>query len=211
MNITIIGTGNVGKALAGSFERAGYDVTLADRDAETARAAAEQVGSRAAEGVEQAVAGADVVVLAVPYAALDEVAAELAGKTDGKVVVDVTNPLTPDYAGLALEGTSAAEQLQARLPRARVVKAFNTVFAARQAQPTLDGETADGLLASDDDDAKRTVAEIERRIGLRPVDAGALRMARSLEHLAFLNIQMQLRSSDASWQTAWKLLEAPTV
>lgn len=209
MNIAIIGTGNVGKALAGSLARGGYRVILADRDADRARAAAAETGGPAARSLREAAKGADVVVLAVPYPALVEVAGELDGIADGKVVVDVTNPLTPDYTGLALEGISAAEQLQARLPRARVVKAFNTVLAARQAQPNVDGQTADGFVASDDEEAKRTVAEIERAMGLRPIDAGALRMARSLEHLAFLNIQIQLHQEGATWQSAWKLLEAP--
>ena len=132
--------------------------------------------------------GADVVVLAVPHGAVAGIVAELGETLSGVVVVDATNPLNDTYTDLVTVGTSAAENLQQQLPGASVVKAFNTVLAGRLANPT-EGETPlDGFLAGDDDGAKATVGRLLDSLGFRPIDAGALRMARSLEQLAFLGL-----------------------
>jgi len=133
MQIAIVGSGNVGKALAGSFTRAGHTVTLSATTPDSARAAAEQTGAQAADSNQQAIGAAEVVVLAVPYPAVDGVLAEVGDALDGKVVIDTTNRVDPADPGSVLDGTSAAEQIQARVPAARVVKAFNTAFASRQA------------------------------------------------------------------------------
>jgi predicted dinucleotide-binding enzyme len=101
-------------------------------------------------------------------------------------------------------GTSAAELIQQRAPSARVVKAFNTAFAARQANPRIDGVQLDGFVAGDDPDAKAAVLALVESIGFRPVDAGPLRMSRALEQMALLNISLQLRNG-WSWQNGWKL------
>jgi 8-hydroxy-5-deazaflavin:NADPH oxidoreductase len=204
MDIAIVGAGNVGRALAGSFTRAGHHVVLASRDVDNAREAAALSGAEAAESVVEAVRGADVVVLAVPYPSLTDVVETAGEALAGKVVVDATNPLTADYSGLAVEGTSAAEQIQARLPRSHVVKAFNTVFAARQADPTVEGAPVDGFVAGDDQEAKAQVLALEESIGMRPIDAGPLAMARALEAMALLNITLQVRNNWA-WQTSWRL------
>jgi predicted dinucleotide-binding enzyme len=148
MKVAIIGAGNVGRALATSMRRAGHDVTISAKDPEHARAAAQDIGAAAAPSNVAAVTDADVVVLAVPYVgAADAVARDIEALVDGKTVIDVTNPLRPDYAGLATSGSSAAEELQKQLPGARVVKAFNTIFAANQANPTRD---IDGFVAGDE-------------------------------------------------------------
>ena len=149
--------------------------------------------------------GADLVVLAVPYSAVDAVLADLGSALDGKIVVDATNPIKPDYSGLATEGTSGAEGLQARVPNARVVKAFNTAFAARLAEPSVGGLRADGFVAADDDEAKATVLGLVEAIGFNPIDAGELAKARELEALAWLNISLQTRHG-WSWQAGWKLI-----
>lgn len=209
MKIAIIGTGNVGRALAGAFGRAGHDVTLAARDLAKTRAVADEVGATAAEDARQASAGADVVVLAVPYASIAEVAAEIEPVAADRVVVDVSNPLTADYGTLATEGgPSAAEELSSRLPAARIVKAFNTLFATRQADPTAGGTTIDGLYATDDQRAADTIAELEDSIGLRPVNAGPLRRARQLEAMGFLNIALQM-ANGGDWRSAFVLVGAP--
>lgn len=209
MKIAIIGAGNVGKALAGSFVRAGHGVTLSAAHADHARAAADTTGARAAASARDAVAGADVVVLAVPYGALLAVVDELGDALTGKVVIDATNPLRDDYTGLALEGTSAAEQVQSHAKGAKVVKAFNSALAARQAEPRVAGLQSDGFVAGDDAQAKATVLELVSSIGFNPIDAGALEVARALEGLALVNILFQLHNN-GSWQTAWKLIGAPT-
>lgn len=209
MKIAIIGTGNVGSALGGSLIRAGHDVTFAARDAARTRRVASELGAAAANSPAEAARGADAIVLAVPFGAVEAVASEIAPAATGKVVVDVTNPLKPDYSGLATEGgPSAAERVAASVPTATVVKAFNTVFASVLADPAAVGGTVDGLIAGDDGRAKQTVAELERSIGLRPVDAGPLAEARALEALAWLNIGLQLRNG-GTWNTALVLVNPP--
>jgi NADPH-dependent F420 reductase len=209
VKVAIIGTGNVGSALGGSFARAGHDVTFAARDAAKARAIASEVGATATETANEAARAADVVILAVPFASLEEVATEIRDGTSGKVVVDVSNPLKPDYSGLATEGgPSAAEQLAAYLPEARVVKVFNTVFASVQGDPTALGQPADALIATDDDRALAQVAELASSIGFRPVTAGPLDAARQMEALAWLNMRIQMQSG-GDWRSAVITLGVP--
>ena len=207
MDIAIIGAGNVGKALATSSVRAGHHVTISASGQGSAARAAEATGADAAATNREAVEGADVVVLAVWYASVDDVLAELGPDAlDGKVVIDTTNPVKADLSGLLFDGTSAAERLQAKLPGASVVKAFNTIFASRQADPFVDGTPVDALYAGDDEDAKMTVARYAASLGFRPIDVGNLDMARGLESFALLNMQIQVHTN-GSWQGGWKLLE----
>jgi NADPH-dependent F420 reductase len=203
MKVAIIGAGNVGKALGTSLTRAGHDVTLAANRPETARAAAREIGAGSADDAASAVRDAKVVILAIPYAAGADVAAEIADGTVGRTVIDVSNPLKPDYSGLATD-TSAAEELQRRLPGAHVVKAFNTIFASKQADPTADGATIDGYVAGDDADAKRQVLELVESIGLKPLDVGPLTSARYLEGMAYLNIGLNA-ANGWPWTSAWHL------
>jgi len=205
MKVAIIGAGNVGKALTTSFTRAGHEVTIAAAHPEHARAAATSLGATAAQSSADAVAGADLVVLAVPATALASVATEIADDLAGKVVVDVSNRPTPDPAG---PGTSIAEELQNRLPRSRVVKAFNTLFASRQADPVVAGVSADGFVAADDENAKATVLDALDGLGFRPVDAGPLAAARTLEGMAWLNINRNM--SGGAWQDAFVLVGPDT-
>lgn len=205
MDITIIGAGNVGRALTTSALRAGNTVTVSSANGATSAALASETGAKAAESNRAAAEGADLVVLAVPYTAVVDVLDDIGPALAGKVVVDATNPLKPDYSGLATDGVSGAEQIQARIPAARVVKAFNTVLAARQADPQIAGIQVDGYVAADDEEAKAIVLDLVKSMGLHPIDAGDLSMARSLEALAWLNISLQMRHG-WSWQSAWKLV-----
>ena len=205
MKVAIIGAGNVGKALTTSFTRAGHDVTIAAAHPEHARAAAEALGATAATTNQDAVAGADLVVLAVPTPKLGDIAAEIERELAGKVVVDVSNRPTPDPAG---PGTSIAEELQVRLPKSRVIKAFNTLFASRQADPILAGLPVDGFVAGDDEQAKSQVLDVLDGLGFRPVDAGPLAAARTLEGMAWLNISRNM--SGGSWQEAYVIVGPDT-
>ena len=203
MNVAIIGAGNVGKALATSSVRAGHDVVIAAAHQDSARAASTESGARAVETSQQAVGDADVVILAVPAAAHADIAAELADALAGKTVADVANRPTPDPSGAP---TSIAEELQELLPGARVVKAFNTAFSSIQAEPRLRDLRADGFVAADDEDAKRTVLKLVESLGFRPIDAGPLAVARTLEGMAWLNISRNMQGG--SWRNAWVLAEA---
>jgi predicted dinucleotide-binding enzyme len=205
MQIAIIGAGNVGRALATSLTRAGHEVTISAAHPERAREAASQTGATAAATNADATKGAQLVVLAVPAAALDQIAGELDHDLDGKVVVDVSNRPTPSADGPA---TSIAEELQEKVPGAKVVKAFNTLFASRQADPTVSGIPADAFVAGDDAKAKQAVLEVVESAGFRPVDAGSLVSARTLEGMAWLNIQRNL--DGGTWQDAWVLVGPET-
>jgi NADPH-dependent F420 reductase len=203
--VGIIGAGNVGRALAFACARAGHTVRISSRDPEDAIDAAQESGAKAALTNFEAIAQADIIILAVPHSAIFDVAIELRDHVADRPVVDVTNPLKPDYSGLATEGTSGAERLRHKLGSDRVIKAFNTLFASRMKEPTVDGVPLDGFVAGDDEIAKKRVLELVKSIGLRPIDTGPLEMARHLESLAFLNISLQLRHG-WTWQTGWKLV-----
>ena len=201
MQIAIIGAGNVGRALAGSLTRAGHAVVVSATHPEHARAAAAETGATAAPTNADAISDAAVVVFAVPSTALEGLATEIGHALAGKVVIDVTNRPTPSPDGTA---TSIAEELQDKLPGTSVVKAFNTVFASLQANPRVAGIAPDGFVAGDDAKAKQTVLDVVESIGLRPVDAGSLAAARTLEGMAWLNISRAI--AGGSWQDAWVLV-----
>jgi len=185
MNITIIGSGNMGSALTRQFTAAGHQVTIVSRDQEKAAALAQQTGAKVGQGV-----AGDIVVVATAYN--DAVPAlQALGDLSGKIVVDITNPLTADYMGLTIgHSTSAAEEIQRAVPQARVVKAFNTVFAQVLAQGADfgSGRKVPVYVAADDAAAKETVKALAASAGFDAVDAGGLKNARYLEPLAGLNI-----------------------
>ncbi len=171
--IAILGSGKAGAALQEGLSRAGYEVRSAKRG---------QIVTSAT--------WADVIILAVPFGAIPEVARELGVAADGKTVVDVTNALTPDFQLAIGFTTSGSEELQKSLPRANVVKAFNTVFAQHMSAGTVNGEALTAFVAGDNEAARRAVLEMARTIGFDAVDTGPLKNARYLEPLAFLNIQL---------------------
>ena len=210
MNIAIIGAGNVGRALATSFSRAGHEIVVTSRDPQhAADVAAALSGVTTASSPRAAAETADVVVLAVPFASAADVAASIRSVVAGKPVIDVTNRMSFGPDGAAMDTSiSNAEELANLLPEARVVKAFNTLFASNQADPTVDGVTLDGFVAGDDPTAKSVVLELVESMGLNPVDVGPLVRARQLESLAFLNIALQLANHGA-WHSGWKLVAAP--
>lgn len=201
MDIAIIGAGTVGRALASSMVRAGHAVWVSDVDAETAKATADATGATAAGSNRTAVDAAQVVVLAVFSDAVGPILDELGPAVEGKIVVDVTNRMDPQQ----LDGTSNAEAIAALVPAAHVVKAFNTVLAARQADPVVDGVQLDGFVAGDDVQAKQTVLDLVASMGFRPIDTGGLVMARALEAMALLNISLNI-SNGWPWQDGWKLV-----
>lgn len=201
MRIAIIGAGNVGSALASAAARAGHDVTVTARTIEHARAVARDTGARATESNAASAAAADIIILAVPYASAAHALAEIRDVVAGKTLIDVTNPLTADYAGLATDGISAAEELQQQAPEVHVVKAFNTIFATHQANPSRE---IDGFVAADDVKAKQQVMSLVDSIGFAPLDVGPLSSARMLEGMAFLNIGLNAQNG-WSWTSTWKL------
>jgi 8-hydroxy-5-deazaflavin:NADPH oxidoreductase len=210
MNITIIGSGNVGRALATSLTRVGHSVRVTAQHAEHADAVATDTGAQSVDSNRDAAASADVVILAVPFSNAEAVAGEIRDVVAGKPVVDVSNRMAYGPTGPTIDnGPSNAERLAAWLPQASVVKAFNTLFSSNQADPNVDGIQLDGFVAADDPAAKATVLELVASIGLRPIDAGSLARAQQLEQLAFLNIALNA-TNGWSWQSGWRLAGAPT-
>lgn len=209
MDIAIIGTGSVGAALASSFSLAGHDVTVTSTDTQEATQVAADAGATAVDTNREAARAAEVLVLSVPYAAVEAILDDLGDAVDGKILIDVTNRMSSEDPASVIDGTSNAESIQATAPGSRVVKAFNTAFAARQADPEVEGIPLDGFVAADDDDAKKAVLELVSSIGFRPIDVGGLKMARALEAMGTLNIGLQIRNQ-WSWQMGWKLLGPTT-
>lgn len=192
MNIAIIGAGNMAKGLAARFADAGHPVTLASRDAVKAEASARDVGNGVSTASSaSAVQSADIVVLAVPYDATGEVI-DAAGGFAGKIVVDITNPMKADFSGLSIgHTTSAAEEIQKRAPQAKVVKAFNTIFAqVLQNGGQAAGRPATVFVAADDEAARAAVVDLARSAGFDTLETGALATARYLEPVAALNITL---------------------
>ncbi|HTQ09924.1 MAG TPA: NADPH-dependent F420 reductase [Fimbriimonadaceae bacterium] len=196
MKIGVIGTGNVGKTLGGRFVDAAHDV---------------RYGSREGEGetkttIREAAEYGDVVVLATPWRAMGEVVAA-AGGFEGKILLDCTNPIREDFNGPALgPDESAAEQLAALAPGARIVKIFNTVGYNIMADPSFAGEPASMLYCGDDGEAKAIAARLASDLGFYPVDAGPLIQARSLEALAWLWISMAVKYGHGR-EIAFRLLK----
>jgi 8-hydroxy-5-deazaflavin:NADPH oxidoreductase len=193
MKVGIIGAGNMGSAFARRVSAAGHDVFIASRDIEDARKVAGSVGGKVRAVPQQELAdGVDVLIAATPFAQQAD-ALRASGRLDGKTVVEISNPLKPDMSGLAVgHTTSAAEEVAKAAPGAKVVKAFNTVFAQvlGDRPASASAPKVQVFYAGDDDTAKRTVRSLIESMGFEPVDAGPLSNARYLEPVGMLNIYL---------------------
>jgi NADPH-dependent F420 reductase len=181
-HLSILGTGNMGQAIAAIADKGGHSVQL--------------LGSA---DVGTPVTG-DVVVLAVPYPAVGDVVAQRGDQLAGKIVVDITNPLNfATFDSLVVPAdSSAAAEIAAALPTSRVLKAFNTTFAATLSAGTVGPLPTTVLIAGDDADAKSALAGIVTAGGLNAVDAGALSRARELEAVGFLQLTLAV-TEKVSW------------
>ena len=176
MKIAIIGKGNVGSALGAGLERTAHEIRYGHRDSK--------------ERVLDAARWGEVIILAVPYHAVGDVVKHLGSAADGKVLVDVTNALDQNWELAVGFTSSAAEELQKLLPKARVVKAFNTVFAQNQSTGRLGKDQLTAFIAGDDPNAKKIVMQLAHDIGFDPLDVGPLKAARYLEPMGMLLINL---------------------
>jgi predicted dinucleotide-binding enzyme len=183
-----------------------HTITLRGHEPGKAEALASELSGNVQAGtVGDALAGG-VVVLAIPYGAIDDVLGTYAGQLDGKIVIDITNPVDfSTFTPLTLEAGSAAEEIAQKAPGAKVVKAFNTTFAGTLVEGQVAGQPLDVLLASDDTDAKRVVGEIVEDGGLRPIDAGTLARAHELEAVGYLHMSLQ-QTLGTGFGSAMKIL-----
>jgi predicted dinucleotide-binding enzyme len=188
MKISVIGSGNMGSSFVKQLSKAGHSVSVASADRASADAVAKAHGAKVVEPSE--VRASDVIILAT--GAADAVPAlKSAGDLTGKIVVDITNPLTADYMGLTIgHSTSSAEEIAKAIPGVRLVKGFNTVFAQLlgAGADLPNGGKVTVFVASDDAEAKAKVIELAQSMGFSVNDAGPLKNARYLEPLAGLNI-----------------------
>ncbi|MBX3093449.1 MAG: NADPH-dependent F420 reductase [Cryobacterium sp.] len=191
--VTVIGSGNVGTAVATVAAKGGAHVQILGRDHEKASALASQVGGTAG-AVGDPITG-DIVVLAVPYTALAELAESYGAQFDGKVLVDVTNPVDgATFDGLTVPAdSSAAAELQALVPGAKVLKAFNTNFAGTLASGQVGDVPTTVLVAGDDADAKQALVDVVKAGGVEAAAIGSLKRARELEAFAFLQMTLAVQ------------------
>lgn len=197
--ISIIGSGTMATAIAGRVAKAGHTVEVVGRDPAKARALADQLGAGATTGTYGAAPAGEIVILAVPYSGAAAAVADFGKALDGKVIVDIANPVAPDLSGLVTpHGSSGAQETAKGLPAgAHVVKAFNTIFGHVLAK----GGRLDAFIAADDAEAKARVSTFLESLGLRPLDVGGLHMAQTLEALGLMMIGIA-KNGAGTWDFA---------
>ncbi len=202
------------RGIAYALRETAHDITFASREPARAEALAREMSSENARTYQgtsyaSAAARADVAFLAVPFVVAPTLVTSLRDHLHEKVLVDLTNPLNDDFTGLTtLDGTSAAEEI-ARVagPRVKVVGALKHTFSGTFAEPTLNGGPApDVLIVGDDAAAKQKVAELVTAMGFGALDAGPLKVARTLERMTLLLIDLATRNH-WNWNAGFKILK----
>ncbi len=182
----------MGKGLAKLLINHQYEVFLGSRNPINGQNIATSLNGTVKGGsLVDATRFSNIIILAVPYSAVKQVL-QAAGNLDGKILVDITNPLTSDHSGLIIgHSTSAAEEIAKLAPRSKVVKTFNHAFASTfQREPAFGPDKPTIFYCSDFADAKAEIDVLITDIGFDPIDAGPLKSARYLEPLAMLLIQL---------------------
>ncbi|TMU99972.1 NADPH-dependent F420 reductase [Streptomyces sp. DASNCL29] len=194
-NISIIGLGNMAGALADRALAGGNAVEIIGRDPAKAKELAAALGG-ATVGTADAAPAGDIVILAVPYGSAAAVVSEYGDALRDKVIIDITNPVSPDFQGFVTpDGSSGAQEIAKASPAgAHVVKAFNTLFSHVLAAGPAQGRLLDAFIAGDDAQAKARVSAFIESLGLRPMDIGQLAMARALENVGLLQLGLVAHS-----------------
>lgn len=203
----------MGSAIAKSLAKGNYRLLLKANSSEGLEPLVKEITEKNPSADVEAMAcskdagwEADIIILAVPYQAEKEIAEKIKEVANQKIVISIANPLNETFDGLVtLPGTSAAEELQKLLPGSKVIKAFNTTFAADFSTPVIDGKQIDAFIAGDDKDAVATVAELVNTAGFRAIDAGKLQVSQTLEQMQLLLIQLGLKYN-YNWLAGWKIL-----
>jgi 8-hydroxy-5-deazaflavin:NADPH oxidoreductase len=208
MNIGIIGAGNMGSGLGQLWAKQGHKLMFSySRDTSKLEKIAQLIGGNASVGTPtEAVQFAEIVVLSVPYGAVED-ALKAAGSLEGKILFSIVNALLPDMSGMAVgTTTSAAEEIAKLAPGARMVEAL-PVFAEvlNSSSRRFDDQQATVFYTGDDESAKQVVADLLREIDVEPIDAGALKNSRYVEPAMMLLIQ--LAYAQKLGQVGFKLLQ----
>jgi len=206
MKIGIIGAGDVGGTLGKSWRQRKHDIMFGVRNlqSQNVQRLTEIDKSLMFGNINDAVAFGDVILFAIPWTSIEETVRG-SRNLSGKIVIDPTNPLTPDLRQLALDDSSVAERIAELAKGAKVVKAFNTIGAQTLNNLIFGSNRADLFLCGDDTPSKRVVGELAADIGFDVVDIGSLANARMLENLALLWIELALRQ-ELGPNIAFKLL-----
>ena len=212
--IAVIGaTGKMGSAISKSLSNGNYRLLLHANSLDKVQALEEVIKSEnpsadveAANCSVNASWEADIIIIAVPFAAEKEVAEKIKDQSNQKTVISIANPLNDTYDGLVTpDYTSAAEELQKLLPNSKVIKAFNTTFAADFSTPVIDEKQVDAFIAGNDEEALETVSEIVSTAGFNPIVVGDLSVSRILENMQLLLIRLRMKYN-YNWLAGWKRL-----
>ena len=211
--IAVIGaTGNMGSAISKGLSNGNYRLLLCANDQAKLKSLTADIKAGASAEVESVDCNvdasweADIIIVAVPYEAEKEVAEKIRQVANQKIVISIANPLNQSYDGLlTAPDTSAAEELEKLLPNSKVVKAFNTTFAADFATPVIAGKQVDAFVVGNDEDSVQTVAELVKAVGFNPIIAGGLSVSRTLENMTLLMIQLTMKYN-YNWLAGWKVL-----
>jgi 8-hydroxy-5-deazaflavin:NADPH oxidoreductase len=208
VKVTIIGAGNMGRAIAKRAIAGGNEVEIVDRNPDDARSLADELGDGAAVVEPDGEIGGELVVLAVYYGSIAEAVEQYRDRLQGKAVVEISVPLDwESMDGFVVpSNSSAAEETRKLLPPGTpIVKAFTTNFARTLESGEKNGTPLDVFIAGDDEAAKGKVASLVEGGGMRPIDVGQLRRARQIEHAMFLQISAQ-QALDSGFASALKIL-----
>lgn len=212
--IAVIGaSGNIGSAISKSLAKGNYRLLLCCRENEKAQELVEEIkvvttaaDVEAIDSLHEASWEADIIILAVPYDSEAAIATQIADVANQKIVISISNPLNGTYNGLiTAPNTSAAEELQMLLPHSKVVKAFNTTFAADFSTPVIDGKMADAFIAGNSGEALNATAELVSIAGFNPIIAGELSVSRTLENMQLLLAGLNMKYN-YNWLAGWKVL-----
>jgi 8-hydroxy-5-deazaflavin:NADPH oxidoreductase len=206
-------SGNMGSAISKGIAKGPYRLLLISNDADKLQNLQSDISKELpgadAEVIQTLIDArwkADIFILAVPYEAEADIVDEIKDLAQEKIVISIANPINKDLSGLVTKpGTSAAEELQKLLPGSKVVKAFNTTFAADFTHTVIDGKQVDCFIAGDDEQSVKTVSELIKTVGFNPINAGGLQVSRTLENMQLLLMQLGLKYN-YNWLAGWKIL-----
>jgi NADPH-dependent F420 reductase len=206
-------SGSMGSAITKSIANGPYRLLLISKDAQKLQKLQSEIFKEIPNAETEVIQTlidarwkADIFILAVPYSSEAAIVPEIKDLAVGKIVISISNPINKTLTGsVTAPDTSAAEELQKLLPDSKVVKAFNTTFAADFTHPVIDGKQVDSFVAGDDEAAVKTVAEIIKIVGFNPIIAGGLEVSRTLENMQLLLMQLGLKYN-YNWLAGWKIL-----
>ncbi|MGK2896551.1 MAG: NADPH-dependent F420 reductase [Candidatus Saccharimonadales bacterium] len=209
MNITIIGTGSMAKGISTRLVSGGHSVALhAQDEAKGNELVAHLKTLNESAEATIAASGSDtdeIVILATPYAEVESIAKQYNG-FEGKIVVDITNPVDFNTFQLIPEaGQSGAQEIAKLIPNANVVKAFNTTLSGTLEAGTVEGKELDVFVAGDDQEAKAKVCDFIKSSSMRPIDVGPLAEARHLEGFGLIQMKIQDQIG-TGWMSALKFI-----